>query len=256
MLKSRDRSVATALIITVLGIVMPAGVNAASVTVAVAANFAAPMQVLATDFEQATGHQVRLSFGGTGSLYAQIKNGAPFDVFLSADAQTPAQLVLEGVAVPDSRFTYAVGRLVLWSTTPDLVDGTVAILRSAAIERIAIADPTLAPYGAAAQQVIDRLGLTQALRPKLVQGKNISQAYQFVASGNAQLGFVALSQVFSNGKLKAGSGWLVPNDDHTPIEQAAVLLTAGKGNVAAHALLTYLQSDKARQVIESYGYQY
>jgi len=241
---------------------MPAGageqpsVQASVVTVAVASNFSAPMKVIATEFEQATGHKVTSSFGGTGSFYAQIKNGAPFDLFLSADAQTPARLVQEGVAVADSRFTYAVGRLVLWSTTPGLVDGTGAILGSAAIDRIAIADPKLAPYGAAAQQVIERLGLMQALRPKLVQGKNISQTYQFVASGNAQLGFVALSQVFVNGELKAGSGWVVPSDDHTPISQDAVLLIAGQGNPAAHAFLAYLQSDKARKVIELYGYQY
>ena len=259
---TKPRTVATFTTVLMAQALMPAGageqpsVQASVVTVAVASNFSAPMKVIATEFEQATGHKVTSSFGGTGSFYAQIKNGAPFDLFLSADAQTPARLVQEGVAVADSRFTYAVGRLVLWSTTPGLVDGTGAILGSAAIDRIAIADPKLAPYGAAAQQVIERLGLMQALRPKLVQGKNISQTYQFVASGNAQLGFVALSQVFVNGELKAGSGWVVPSDDHTPISQDAVLLIAGQGNPAAHAFLAYLQSDKARKVIESYGYQY
>jgi len=253
---------ATTMTVLTLGALMPLGAGAqtatqsAVVTVAVASNFTAPMKLIATEFEQDTGYQVALSFGGTGSFYAQIKNGAPFDVFLAADTRTPARLVQEGLALSDSRFTYAVGRLVLWSNNPDLVDGTDTILTSTDINRIAIADPKLAPYGAAAQQVIERLGLTQALQPKLVQGKNISQAYQFVASGNAQIGFVALSQVFANGKLKEGSGWIVPKQDHTPIDQDAVLLIKGQGNSAAHALLEYLKTDKPRQVIQSYGYQY
>ena len=253
---------ATTISVLTLCVMMPLGAGAqtatqaAVVTVAVASNFTAPMKLIATEFEQDTGYRVALSFGGTGSFYAQIKNGAPFDVFLAADTKTPARLVQEDMALSDSHFTYAVGRLVLWSATAGLIDDAGKVLRNPTIDRIAIADPKLAPYGAAAQEVIERLGLTHELQPKLVQGKNISQAYQFVASGNAQIGFVALSQVFANGELKEGSAWVVPNHDHAPIAQDAVLLRAGQGNQAADALLAYLKTDKARKVMKSFGYQY
>ncbi len=229
--------------------------HAAEVTVAVAANFAAPMKRIAADFERETGHQAKLSFGGTGSFYAQIKNGAPFDVLLAADTKTPALLIDDGLAVPGSAFTYATGRLALWSKQPGLVDAQGEVLASEKLSRIAIADPKLAPYGQAAYEVIARLGLTQTLARKLVQGKNIAQTFQFVSSGNAQLGFVALSQVFANGKLKEGSGWIVPNDYHAPIKQDAVLVAGSQSNLAAVALLDYLKSDQARQVIASFGYQ-
>ena len=227
----------------------------AKVTVAVAANFAAPMKLIAADFERDTGYETTLSLGGTGSFYAQITNGAPFDVFLAADARTPALLVQEGLAVPGTVFTYATGKLVLWSKHPGLVDDHGDVLVSDKFAKLAVAEPKLAPYGQAAQEVMARLGLTEALASKLVQGKNIAQTFQFVSSGNAQLGFVALSQVFVDGKFKEGSGWIVPSSYHTPIEQNAVLLARGEHNEAALALIGYLKSKKARQVIESFGYQ-
>jgi len=227
---------------------------AAETQVAVAANLAAPMRQIATLFERDTGHTARLAFGSTGGFYAQIRNGAPFDVLLAADAATPMRLEGEGAAVPASRFTYAVGRLVLWSARRDVVDDRGEILRSAKVGRLAIANPKLAPYGAAAVQALDRLGIAGALRDKWVQGENIAQTYQFVASGNADIGFVALSQVVAQGQIKAGSGWIVPETLHDPIRQDAVLLSRGKDNPAALALMRFLRSDTARQLIAEHGY--
>lgn len=224
------------------------------VTVAVASNFAAPMKVIAAAFERDTGHQAKLSFGGTGQFYAQIKHGAPFDVLLAADAKTPAKLEDEGMAVTGTRFTYAIGKLVLWSKTPDLVDANGDVLRTGLFNKIAVANPKLAPYGAAATEVIAKLGLTQTLRAKTVEGANIGQTFQFVSSGNAELGFVALSQVFADGRLKEGSAWVVPSKDYTPIKQDAVLLRRGQQNLAAKALLQYMQGENAKVMIESFGY--
>ena len=229
--------------------------SAAEVKVAVAANFSAPMQKLAQVFERQTGHKALLSFGGTGSLHAQIRHGAPFQVLLAADDETPRRLEAEGLGVPGSRFTYATGRLVLWSRQPGLVDDKGEVLRSGKFQRLAIANPKLAPYGAAAVETLTRLGLLAELQPRIVQGDNIGQTYQFVASENAQLGFVALSQVHADGRISQGSGWLVPASLHQPIRQDAVLLKAGQGNPAASALLTFLRGDKARAVIRSYGYE-
>lgn len=230
------------------------GAHADEVQVAVAANFAAPMHKIAAAFGQASGHKAVLSFGATGKFYAQIRHGAPFAVLLAADDETPARLVAEGLAVPGSRFTYATGRLVLWSRLPGLVDAQGAVLRAPPPGKLAVADPRLAPYGAAAQQVMDRLGLGDALRPLLVTGENIGQTHRFVASGNAALGFVALSQVMVDGRIGAGSAWVVPETLHEPIRQDAVLLRAGAGNAAAQALLQYLRSDAAREVIRAHGY--
>ncbi|MFO0490731.1 MAG: molybdate ABC transporter substrate-binding protein [Curvibacter sp.] len=227
-------------------------VNASEVQVAVAANFAAPMQRIAPLFEADTGHKAVLAIGSTGRFYAQIRNGAPFDVMLSADDETPAKLEQEGQG--GNRFTYAIGKLVLWSKQPGLVDAHGEVLRSGRFERLALADPKLAPYGAAAIEVLGRLGLADALRPRLVQGENIAQAYQFVATENAQLGFVALSQVWSDGRLREGSAWLVPSNLHTPIRQDAILLRKGRDNPAALELMQYLRSDKARAIIRAYGY--
>ena len=229
--------------------------QAAEVSVAVAANFAAPMQKIAMAFEQDTGHKAVLSIGSTGKFYAQIRNGAPFQVLLSADDETPARLDREGAAVSGSRFTYANGRLALWSRQPGLVDGKGDVLKIGKFDRIALADPKLAPYGRAAVEVLQGLGLTSALAPKIVQGENIAQTYQFVATGNAELGLVALSQVLVDGKLTQGSAWTVPSSLHAPIRQDAVLLSAGKDSAAAAALMTYLRSDKARAVILSFGYE-
>lgn len=233
---------------------LAASAHAADVSVAVAANFTAPMQKIAGAFEQDTGHQAILAFGSTGKFYAQIKNGAPFQVLLSADDETPARLEREGLGVSGTRFTYAIGKLVLWSRQPGLVDDKGEVLRTGKFERIALADPKLAPYGAAAVEVLNGLGLMSALAPKFVQGENIAQAYQFVATGNAELGFVAMSQVFAEGKLTQGSAWLVPASLHAPIRQDAVVLSPGKDNAAAAALMAYLRNDKARAIIRSFGY--
>ena len=228
--------------------------QAAEVGVAVASNFMAPMQKIAQAFEQDTGHKAMLSFGSTGSFYAQIKHGAPFQVLLAADALTPLKLESEGLGVAGSRFTYAVGKLVLWSRQPGLVDDKGAILRSGRFERMALANPKLAPYGAAAVEVMSQMGVLKDIQPKLVQGENIAQTYQFIASGNAQLGFVALSQVMADGRLTQGSGWPVPPGLHAPILQDAILLTPGRNNPAARALLGYLQGEKARAIIRASGY--
>lgn len=228
--------------------------HAAEVRVAVAANFAAPIKALSQPFEQSTGHTVSVAVGSTGQLYAQIKHGAPFDVFLAADDATPIKLEKEGATVSATRFTYAIGKLVLWSNKPNLVDPQGAVLHSTQIKKIAIANPKLAPYGAAAMQVLEQMGLNAKLTPKLVEAANIGQAYQFVASENADLGFVALSQVMENGALRSGSAWMIPAAYYTPIRQDAVLLKASKNNPAAQAWMQYLRSNAAREIIHSFGY--
>lgn len=235
-----------------VGLVSAVGVQAGEVSVAVAANFTAPMQRIAAQFEADTGHKAVLSFGATGKFYAQIRNGAPFDVLLAADDETPARLEKEGQG--GGRTTYAIGKLVLWSKQPGLVDDRGEVLKAARFDRLALADPKLAPYGAAAVEAMTRLGVLDAVRPKLVQGENIAQTYQFVATGNAQLGFVALSQVWADGKLKEGSAWLVPGSLYSPIRQDAILLNKGKDNPAAAALLQYLRGAKAAGIIRAYGY--
>lgn len=228
--------------------------HAAEVSVAVAANFAAPMQRIAAAFEQETGHKAVLSFGSSGNLYAQIRHGAPFEILLSADSQTPEKLESEGMGLAGTRFTYAIGTLVLWSKQPGLVDEKGEILRSGKLERLAIANPKLAPYGVAAMQTLAQLGVLSSVQPKLVLGENISQAYQFVASENAALGLVALSQVMLEGKIAQGSAWIVPAKLHAPIAQDAILLVKGRDNPVATALLRYLRSEKAKAIMRSYGY--
>ena len=233
--------------------------HAGDVTVAVAANFTAPMQKIAKAFEQDTGHKALLAFGATGKFSAQIKNGAPFDVLLAADDETPARLEKEGLAVAGTRFTYAMGRLALWSKSPSLVDDQGEVLRGNRFEKlrihkIALADPKLAPYGAAAIEVMTHLGVWPAVKTRLVQGESIGQTYQFVSTENAQLGFVALSQISVDGRITQGSAWVVPQHLHTLLKQDAALLNAGKDNAAAHALLKYLQGDTAKAIITSYGY--
>jgi molybdate transport system substrate-binding protein len=227
---------------------------AAEVLVAVAANFTAPMQKIAAVFEQDTGHKAVLSFGATGNFYAQIKNGGPFQILLSADDETPLQLEREAWGVPGSRFTYATGKLVLWSKQPGLVDDKAHVLKTGAFQRIAMANPKLAPYGIAALESLTQMGLLHVLQPKIVQGDNIAQTYQFVSTENAQLGFVALSQVYADGQITRGSAWLVPSSFYSPLKQDALLLNAGKNNPAANALLNYLKGEKAKAIIRSFGY--
>ena len=224
------------------------------VNVAVAANFTAPMKQIAADFEKDTGHKAILSFGSTGKFYTQIREGAPFQVFFAADDETPARIEKEGGAVAGTRMTYAIGKLVLWSKQSSVVDDKGAVLKSGKAERIAIADPKLAPYGAAAVETMTKMGVYEQLKGKIVQGESIGQAYQFAASGNAPMGFVALSQVYADGKLKEGSAWIVPADLYSPIRQDVLVLEKGKDNPAAKALVEYIKGDKARAVIKSFGY--
>jgi molybdate transport system substrate-binding protein len=228
--------------------------RADEVTLAVAANFTAPMKQIAAEFEKDTGHKVLASFGSTGKFYAQIKNGAPFEILLSADEETPAKLSKENLAVPGSQFTYAVGKLVLWSTKPGLVDSAGSILKKGGFEHLSVADPKLAPYGAAGMETMKALGVLEAVQTKIVTADSITQAYQFISSGNAELGFVALSQVLKEGKIE-GSSWLVPSNLYSPIRQDAVILEKGKGQPGAAALLKYLKSDKAKAIIRSFGYE-
>ena len=232
-----------------------AGAYADEVLVAVAANFAAPMARLAEPFTAATGHTLKLASGATGKFYSQIVAGAPFEVLLSADDETPQRLITEGHAVAGSAFTYAVGQLVLWSATPGLVDAQGAVLASGRFQKLAIANPKTAPYGRAAMEVLAARGLTAVLSPKLVTGESVAQAYQFIATGNAELGFVALSQVSVPGKAPVGSMWRVPAALHEPIRQDAVLLKAGAGKPGAAALLQWLRGEPAQAVIRSYGYE-
>ena len=230
------------------------GASGGEVRVAVAANFSAPMNRIAASFEQATGNRVLATFGATGKFYAQISNGAPFEALLAADEQTPARLAAQGDAVAASRFTYAIGKLVLWSPQAVYVDAQGEVLAKGAFRHLSLANPELAPYGAAAVATLKHLDLYEALRPRLVMGENITQARQFVATGGAELGFVALSQVLVDGKIE-GSAWTVPAGFYPPIRQDAVLLAKGKDNPAAAAFLAFLKSESAHAIIRSFGYE-
>ncbi len=225
---------------------------AADVPVAVAANFTEPAKAIAAAFQAKTGHGVALSFGSSGQFYTQISHGAPFEVFLSADADRPAQAEKDGLSVPGSRFTYAVGRLALYSATPGLVDAKGAVLKTGKFEKLAIADPAVAPYGVAAVQTLTKLKLYDVLQPKIVKGTSITQAYQFVQTGAAELGFVALSQVIDQ---TGGSRWIVPKADHEPIVQQAVLLKTGENDPDAKAFVAFLKGPEARKIIKRYGYE-
>lgn len=237
-----------------LALGLPTIAEADEVQVAVAANFLAPLQEIAKSFEKETGHQTLITSGATGQLFTQIQHGAPFEVMISADAKTPKKLVKNELALVDSQFTYARGKLVLWSVDPALVDASGAVLKSDKFKHLAIANPKTAPYGTAAMEALDKLGLTASLKSKLVEGENISQAKQFVDTGNAEVGFVALSQIYKDGKITKGSAWVVPLDLYAPIYQDAVLLKKGEDNPAATALLNYLKSDKAKAIMTTYGY--
>jgi molybdate transport system substrate-binding protein len=227
---------------------------AATTLVAVAANFSKPMTEIAAEFEKATGHSAHLSFGSTGKFVSQLENGGPFEVLLAADEKGPQKLVDDGLAVPNTQFTYALGKLVLWSATPGYVDGQGKILSTGSFKHLALADPKLAPYGAAAVEVLQKMGLKEKLQPLIVQGENIAQTFQFISTANAELGFVALSQVEENGKIATGSGWIIPGNYYAPIRQGAVLLKKGAENPAAPALLDYLKSAPALAIIKKYGY--
>lgn len=226
--------------------------QADEIHVAVASNFSGPIEKIARDFEAQTGHSVILAMGSTGRHYAQIKHGAPFEAFFAADAKRPMILEKEGLAVKGSRFTYAIGRLVLWSPENNVVDSKGAILKQDAFRHLALANPKLAPYGHAAREVLEHLRLWEALKPRMVFGENIGQAFQFVQSGNARLGFVALSQIHQPGRPSKGSCWIIPQALYSPIEQQAVLL---KDNPAAREFLAFVKKPKALKTIEAYGYQ-
>jgi molybdate transport system substrate-binding protein len=235
----------------VLGVATAA---ATETTVAVAANFSAAMREIATDFARSTGHRAVLAIGSTGKLNAQIRGGAPFDALLAADQRTPELLAADGYALPASRFTYATGRLVLWSAQPGMVDPQGAVLARGQFRRLAIADPKLAPYGLAAMDVLAALQLEARLRDRFVLGDSIGQAYLFVATGNAPLGFVSLSQVQKDGRLISGSAWIVPQTLYRPLRQDFVLLTRGADNAAALSLAQYLRSAEAHKIMRSHGY--
>lgn len=225
--------------------------HADTTLVAVAANFTKPMTELAEVFEKTTGHSAKLSFGSSGKFVTQIENGAPFEVFLSADDKSLAKLQQDGFAVANSNFTYAIGKLVLWSATANLVDDQGQILTKGGFKHLALADPKLAPYGAAAVEVLKNQKVFDKLQALFVQGENISQTYQFVSTGNAELGFVALSQVIDS---PTGSLWKIPENLYSPLRQDVVLLKKGEGNPAAPALLQFLKSPEAKAIIAKYGY--
>ncbi|GAA4495102.1 molybdate ABC transporter substrate-binding protein [Pseudaeromonas paramecii] len=235
---------------TLLCLSLPA--LADQVQVAVAANFLAPMQAIASQFKAATGHEAVVVSGSTGKLFAQVQHGAPFEVFVSADSKTPKKLAAASLALADSQFTYAKGKLALWSPKADAVKDESALKGDFA--HLAVANPKTAPYGAAALEVLAKLGLTDAVSGKLVEGENIGQTFQYVASGNAELGFVALSQIYQDGQLRQGSAWVVPTDLYSPLTQDAILLKKGEDNPAASALLAFLKGDQAKAIILQYGY--
>ena len=222
--------------------------------VAVAANFVPPFREIALEFEKTTTHRLQVSGGSSGNFYSQIKNGAPFDVFFSADMERPKLLEDEGVGVKDTRFTYAIGRLVLWSSNADLIKGEET-LRSKKFKRLAIANPKTAPYGVAAMQTLQKLELWESVQPQIVMGESIGQTMGFIESGNAQLGFVALSQTLDSKIQGQGSLWDVPGNLHDPIKQDVILLAKGRDNPAAKALMEFIRGSEAKTIIERYGYE-
>lgn len=218
--------------------------------VAVAANFTEPAKEIAALFKQKTGNDAVLSFGASGAFFTQITHGAPFEVFLSADEARPKAAVKQGFAVADSRFTYAVGRLVLWSRVIDVTNGEAA-LKAGNFSKLSIANPVAAPYGTAAVETMKALGVYDALAPKIVQGNSIAQAFQFVDTRNAEVGFVALAQLYG---VTAGTRWEVPQNLHAPIRQDAVLLKTGADSEASKAFLAFLKGPEAHAIIERFGY--
>jgi molybdate transport system substrate-binding protein len=228
--------------------------NAGEVNIAVAANFTAPAKQIAAQFEKETGNTVKLSFGPTGKFYSQIKEGAPYDVLLAADEKTPKKIEQENLAVANTGFVYALGKLVLWSAKAGYVDTKGEVLGNGNYNKLSYADPKLAPYGLAAQETLQKLNLWDKVQSKLVTGESITQAYQFAATENAELAFIALSQITQDGKVTEGSWWIVPVGLYSPIKQVAVQLSAAKDKSTAQAFLVYLKSEKARAIIRSFGY--
>ncbi|MSP28122.1 MAG: molybdate ABC transporter substrate-binding protein [Methylococcales bacterium] len=240
-----------------MGLLTISTISQAEITlVAVASDFTKPMTEIVAEFEKATGHIAQLSFGSSGKSFAQIQSGAPFEVYLSASEQYPLELEKSGFAVADSRFIFAIGKLVLWSKTDNDVDDKGEILSKGGFKHLAIADPSHAPYGVFAVEVLKNLGLLDKIEPLFVQGENIAQTFQFVSTGNAELGFVAFAQVIdtNTGKIGSGSGWLVPTNLHSPFKQTAVLLKKGAENRAAIALIAFLKSPTALAIIKKYGF--
>jgi molybdate transport system substrate-binding protein len=251
MLKFARRDLfAVVLAFSTISLAAPAA--AAETQVAVAANFTEPAREIAAAFTKATSHTAVLSFGSSGAFYTQMAHGAPFEVFLSADADRPKKAEQDGLGVPNSRFTYAIGRLVLYSTRAGLVDDGGYVLKRGTFQKVSIADPLAAPYGVAAVQTMQKLGVYPNLTPKIVKGSSITQAYQFVATGAAELGFVALSQVIN---VPGGSRWIVPTSLHAPIDQQAILLWTGQKNPAAIAFMSFLKGRQATAIIRKYGYE-
>lgn len=237
-----------------IGGVVAFPVSAEEITVAVASNFTAAMNEIVTEFEAASGHEVRVAFGSSGKFYAQITHGAPFQAFFSADRAKAAALESDGLAVPGSRFTYAIGTLALWSRKPDVVDDEASVLKQGRFNKLALANPRLAPYGAAAVEVLQNLDLVQQTRSRWVQGENVAQTWQFVSTGNADLGFVALSQIMSRREIGTGSAWVVPKHLYSPIRQDAVLLRDGENSAATRALLRFVRDGKGAAIIAANGY--
>lgn len=238
--------------LSILLLFLTVSVNADEINIAVAANFTGVMKQLEQQFEAETGHDLLVSYSSTGKLYSQIKHDAPYEIFLSADVKHAQRLIDEKEAVTDSLFVYAVGQLVLWSQQADFVDNEGKVLKNGQFTHLAIANPKTAPYGTAAQAVLEKLDLWTDLQDKLVQGDSITQTYQFVGTGNAELGFIAMSQYVDS--EKTGSYWIVPQNLYSPIEQAAVLLKKGEQHAAAQAFIHFLHSEAAKVVIEKFGY--
>jgi molybdate transport system substrate-binding protein len=246
------RSVASLFLLLATGSMSaPGGAAGETLRLAVASNFREPLEAIGERFEASSGHRLVISPGSTGKQFAQISHGAPFDLFLAADAARPRLLEERGLAVAGSRFTYALGRLVLWSSRAGLVDPDGRVLEGQAFSRLSLANPRHAPYGAAAREVLERRGVWEAVERRLVRGENVAQAFQFVASGSVELGFIALSQLYGDGREDAGSSWRVPAELHAPIEQQVVLLRDG---VAARSFLEHLRSPQSRELIREFGY--
>ncbi len=243
------------LMLLAVAAIFSSSVNAAEINVAVAANFTAPMKDLAAMYEKDTGNKILASYGATGAFYAQIKNGAPYQILFAADAKTPAKIVKEGLGAEGTNKAYAFGKLVLWSDTPNFVQDNKNFILSDKVNKIAVANPKLAPYGEAAYQTMTAWGNLDKAKDKFVTGDNIGKTFQYAKTGNAQVGFVALSQVYKDGKMTSGSGWVIPADLYQPIRQDVVVLNPGKGNKDVADFLKYIETNpQAKKLIESYGY--
>ena len=241
----------SAMVFSIMALASFAGIARAGTTnIAVAANFTDAAKEIASAFKAKSGHEAILSFGASGQIYTQIQQSAPYKVFLSADDERPKKLAEEGLAIQGSRFTYAIGKLVLWSKDQDLIKGEET-LKANAFSKLSIANPSAAPYGAAAIEVLEALNLYGTIKTKIVMGNTIAQAFQFVETGNAEIGFVSLSQITGN---KAGSRWMVPQSLYTPIRQDAILLKNGETDDASREFISFLKGPEARAIIEKYGY--